>query len=181
MNKKQLILYGVIISICFSTFSLLYAQDTKVYFSPNGGCQKAIISEISKAQKTIDIAMYYLTSREIAQELVKAKERKVNIHVVLDQNQEMQTYSKSRYLIKKGIEVKYYVGSSIMHNKFAVIDDKILITGSFNWTPTADQQNEENLLLISNKELIKKYKDRFEYLWQKSRKGELKEGQEVEE
>lgn len=181
MNKKQLILYGVIISICFSTFSLLYAQDTKVYFSPNGGCQKAIISEISKAQKTIEIAMYYLTGREIAQELVKAKDRKVTIRVVLDQSQETQTYSKSRYLIKKVIDVRYYVGAGIMHNKFAIVDDKVLFTGSFNWTPTADQQNEENLLLISDKGLLKKYKDRFEYLWERSRKGELKEGQGDEE
>lgn len=177
MNIKHLItaclLFISIASIAFA--------DTQVYFSPNGGCQDAVITEISKAQKTIDIAMYYLTSREIAQELVKAKDRKVSIRIVLDQSQETQAYSKSRYLIKNGIEVRYCVCSGLMHNKFAVIDGKVLITGSFNWTATADQQNEENLLVMTDKELIKKYADRFEYLWQKSRKGELKEGQKVEE
>ncbi len=155
--------------------------DTQVYFSPNGGCQDAITSEISKTQKTIDIAMYYLTSREIAQELVKAKDRNVKVRIVLDQSQETQTYSKSRYLIKRGFEVKYHVGPGLMHNKFAVIDGKVLITGSFNWTPTANEKNEENLLIMTDKELILKYQARFEYLWEHSRKVELREGQENEE
>ena len=121
--------------------------------------------------------MYYLTSREIAQELVKAKDRNVNVRIVLDQSQETQNYSKSRYLIKRDFEVKYHTGPGLMHNKFAIIDGKVLITGSFNWTPTADQKNEENLLIMTDKDLIKKYQERFEYLWGRSRKGELREGQ----
>jgi phosphatidylserine/phosphatidylglycerophosphate/cardiolipin synthase-like enzyme len=175
MNIKQLM---VAYLLFVSTFA--YA-DTQVYFSPNGGCQNTVIAEIGKAQKTIDIAMYYLTSREIAQELVKAKDRKVAVQIVLDKSQETQNYSKSRYLIKRGFEVKYHTGPGLMHNKFAIIDGKVLITGSFNWTPTADQKNEENLLIMTDKDLIKKYADRFEYLWKMSRKGELKEGQDSEE
>ena len=173
------IAFAIAVCLLFG-ISNIYA-DTQVYFSPNGGCQDTIISEIGKASKTIDIAMYYLTSREIAQELVKAKDRNVKVRVVLDQSQETQAYSKSRYLIKRGFEVKYYAGSGLMHNKFAIIDSKVLITGSFNWTPTADQKNEENLLIMTDKELIKKYEDSFKYLWERSRKGELKEGEAVEE
>ncbi len=160
--------------------NVLFA-DTKVYFSPNGGCQDAVISEIHTAQNTVDIAMYFLTSREIAQELVKAKERKVTVRIVLDQGQETQNYSKSRYLIKRGFEVKYHIGPGIMHNKFALIDGKVLLTGSFNWTPTANEKNEENLLIITDKDLIKKYEERFEYLWKSSRKGSVSQDQTNEE
>jgi len=174
---KKLILF----IFCFLSLSTFVFADTLVYFSPNGGCQDAIITEISKAQKTIDIAMYYLTSREIAEELVKAKDRNVRIRIVLDPSQETQTYSKSRYLIKRGFEVKYYTGSGLMHNKFAIVDTKVLITGSFNWTPTANEKNEENLLIMTDSELIKKYEDRFGYLWERSRKGELLQGQEEQE
>ena len=145
--------------------------DTQVYFSPNGGCQNAVIAEIGKAQKTIDIAMYYLTSREIAQELVNAKDRNVKVRIVLDKSQETQTYSKSRYLIKRGFEVKYHTGHGLMHNKFSIIDGKVLITGSFNWTPTANEKNEENLLIMTDKDLIADYEKRFEYLWKMGRKG----------
>lgn len=177
--KKYILTLFIVFSLF--PFSILSAE-TSVYFSPNGGCQQAIIQEISKAQKTIDIAMYYLTSREIAQELIKAKERGVAIRVFLDQSQEHASYSKSRYLMKKGIEVRFYVGSGLMHNKFAIIDKKVLITGSFNWTATADKENQENLLIMTDKDLIRKYAERFELLWENGRKSEinLQEGGEEE-
>ena len=165
----------VMILLLISAFSLAFA-DSKVYFSPNGGCQEAVITEFSKAKKSIDVAMYYLTAREIAQELVKAQERKVVVRVVLDDGQESQRYSKSRYLIKQGIGVRYHIGTGIMHNKFAVIDGKTLLTGSFNWTPTANEKNEENLLVMTDKKIVQKYVERFEYLWKGSRKGEIQQG-----
>jgi len=150
----------IALAMCFMLFVLSNGVIAQVYFSPNGGCQDVIISEIRKSQKSIDIAMYYLTSREIAQELVKAKDRVVVVRIVLDKSQETQKYSKSRYLIKRGFDVKYHAGSGLMHNKFAVIDSKVLITGSYNWTPTANEKNEENLLIMTDEQLIKRYQQR---------------------
>ena len=62
------------------------------------------------------------------------------------------------------------MGSGLMHNKFAIIDGKILLTGSFNWTLAADQKNEENLLIIEDRKVIKAYQKRFEYLYRRSGK-----------
>jgi len=165
--------------ILFSCASLGYA-DTKVYFSPNGGCQEAVIAEISHAQKSIDIAMYSFTSREIAQALVEAKERKIKIRIVLDKAQKKERYSKSRYFLNKGFDVKFHVGSGLMHNKFAVVDGKVLITGSFNWTAAAEKKNEENLLILTDESLIKTYEVRFEHLWQLS-KEEASEANQTDE
>ncbi len=143
-----------------------YAQDTpKVLFSPKGGCEQAIVDEIAKAQKTINVAMYELTSREISQALIAAKARGVIIRIFLDLKEGKTKYSKGTYLSQNGIAVKYYMGHGLMHNKFAVIDEKILLTGSFNWTPTAEQKNQENLLVLDDPVFIKQYSDRFEYLW----------------
>ena len=144
---------------------LCAGQDIKVYFSPNGGCQQAVISEIRKAARTIDIAMYYLSSRDIAQALIRASENNVRVRVVLDQSQEIESASKSGYLVRHGLEVRYHLGFGLMHNKFAIIDGKSLITGSFNWTLTAEEKNEENLLMITDEGTIEKYKERFNYLW----------------
>lgn len=148
---------------------LCQAGDIKVYFSPNGACQQAVIAEIKKAVGTMDIAMYYLTSGKIARALVDARQRHVNLRIVLDQSQEIEPASKSGYLIKHGFEIKYHLGFGLMHNKFAVIDGKVLMTGSFNWTSTAEEKNEENLLIITDQQTIERYKDRFEYLWHTSR------------
>jgi len=146
-----------------------WAQGIKVYFSPNGGCQEAVISEIKNATQSIDIAMYYLSSRGIAQALIKASQKNVRIRVVLDQSQEIETSSKAGYLIKHGLEIRYHLGFGLMHNKFAIIDAATLITGSFNWTLTAEERNEENLLIINDEQTIEKYKERFNYLWNTSR------------
>jgi phosphatidylserine/phosphatidylglycerophosphate/cardiolipin synthase-like enzyme len=148
---------------------LCQADDVKVYFSPNGGCQQAVISQIKQAVQTIDIAMYYLSSGKIARALVDARGRNVRLRIVLDQSQEIVSSSKSGYLIKHGFDIKYHLGFGLMHNKFAVIDGKVLITGSFNWTSTAEEKNEENLLIMMDQQTIEKYKERFEYLWNTSR------------
>ena len=148
------------------------AQGMEVYFSPNGGCQQAVISEIRKATQTIDIAMYYLSSRDIAQALVKAHEKNVSVRIVLDQGQEIEPASKSGYLIKHGFDIRYHLGFGLMHNKFAIIDGERLITGSFNWTLTAEERNEENLLIIDDEAAIGKYQERFNYLWNTSRPDE---------
>jgi len=145
------------------------SAEIKVFFSPNGGCTDAIVEQISQAQKTIDIMMYSLTSRPIAQELVKAKERGVKIRILLDKEQETQKYSKSRYFIKRGFEVRFDTGPGLMHNKVGIIDGKVLFTGSFNWTAQAEKYNEENLLLITDPEIIQKYQERFELLWERAK------------
>jgi len=153
------------IALSLSIISAVFAESTKVLFSPNGGCQDAVVQEISRAQKTIDIAMYNLTAREISQELIKAKERGCQIRVFLDQGEGNGKYSKGKYLLDKGINVRFYAGTGLMHNKFAVIDNRVLITGSFNWTTSAERENQENLLIITDETVVKQYSQRFEMLW----------------
>ncbi len=161
----------LLLSIIFYSYvSTCLAAGIEVYFSPNGGCQEAVVSEIRKASQSIDIAMYYLSAREIAQALVKARERNVKIRIVLDEGQEIESASKAGYLVKRGFDIRYHLGFGLMHNKFALFDGQALITGSFNWTRTAEEKNEENLLVIRDPDVIKPYQNRFEYLWQNSRR-----------
>lgn len=162
-------IFLLVIFLLTTDLDLGAAENIKVYFSPNGGCQQAVISEIKKATQTIDIAMYYLSSRQIAQALVRSRENNVRVRIVLDQGQEIESASKSGYFIKHGFDIRYHLGFGLMHNKFAIIDGKTLITGSFNWTLTAEERNEENLLIITDEGTIEKYERRFQYLWDTSR------------
>lgn len=61
-----------------------------------------------------------------------------------------------------------------MHNKFAVIDGHILVNGSFNWTQSAVDKNQENLSIIDNDELCNKYSAEFERLWKKFESEQVK-------
>ncbi len=154
---------------------LLISLSVQVFFSPNGGAKEAVLKELTNAKNNIDVAIYILTDRELSQALVSAKEKGVKVRVLLDsKSAEEIEYSKHLFLQKKKVNVRVNSAqqsdtgkySGIMHNKFAIIDNKILITGSFNWTHSAEELNNENLLIIKeSKELTSKFEKEFLKLW----------------
>ncbi|MCB0845448.1 MAG: DUF1669 domain-containing protein, partial [Bacteroidetes bacterium] len=66
---------------------------------------------------------------------------------------------------KAGIEVKVDRTESHMHHKFAIYDRKYVLTGSYNWTRSAATSNQENILVTSDQEVVKKYMSEFDRLW----------------
>lgn len=158
---ERLILSIIIVS-CISNFA--FPLSVEVYFSPKGGCEKRIIELIDAAQESIDLAMYAFTNSKIAWALVRAHERNVKVRVLLDGQEAKDKYSKGVFLKKRGIFVVYDRMPGLMHNKFCIIDNKIVITGSYNWTATAEDKNEENLVVIHDPKVANTYKARFEYL-----------------
>jgi len=97
--------------------------------------------------------------------LVAAKVRGVKIRVLLDGDNVDMNYSKAESLVDNGIPVRHETGAGLMHNKFAVVDDSITLTGSFNWTRAAESANDENLLKIVSPELAAQYAEEFSELW----------------
>ncbi len=109
--------------------------------------------------------MYIFTDREIAIPLVKARERGVKVRLYLDQDQVDYKYSQSRFLVQKGIKTRISSNKYIMHNKFAIIDNHLLLTGSYNWTFSANNRNDENLMVIDDSEIIEIFQNQFINLW----------------
>jgi len=164
-RKIFLILAAIILCCLFLASSIAFAQEAKVFFSPQGGCEQAIITQLAKAKMSADIAMYNLTSEPIAQEIARLKKRGVAVRIFLDKSQKGQKASQAGFLKGQGISVRIHQGSGLMHHKFAVLDGKVLLTGSFNWTENAEEDNAENLLVLSDKKLISQYAKEFESLW----------------
>jgi len=154
---------------CFAALPLLLsAADIEVYFSPKGGCEKAIVREIDRAKNSIDAAVYYFTKRQIADAIIRAKDRGVKIKLVLDKSQETQRYSKAAYLARKGVPVRINSKYNLMYNKYAIIDGRTVITGSYNWTATAEHRNAENLLIIRDDETAGLFLKNFNKLFGES-------------
>ena len=109
--------------------------------------------------------MYIFTDREIALPLVKARERGVKVRLYLDQDQVDYQYSQSRFLVQRGIKTRISSNNYIMHNKFAIIDNRLLLTGSYNWTFSANNRNDENLMVIDDPEIIEIFQNQFVNLW----------------
>ncbi len=149
-------------------------------FSPERNCSSHIIREIGKAQKEILVALYAFTSDDLAWSLVKALRRGVNVQVILDQAFDKKNkHSKGSFLEKQGLSVRRISGnprrkrkgeSGLMHQKFAVIDRKVVLTGSYNWTVSAEDFNSENLLLFRDAgPLAEEYRKEFFHIWERHR------------
>jgi len=166
-NKKQIKITILLLLtlIVISQFSLFPLAKTEVYFSLSDNPQKEIIKNINQAEAFINIAMYIFTDREIALPLAKAQERGVKVRLYLDKEQVDYQYSQSRFLVQKRIKTRISSNNYIMHHKFAIIDNRILLTGSYNWTFSANNRNDENLMVIDDPEFIARYQNQFEKLW----------------
>ena len=133
-----------------------------VYFSPNGGCTDAIVKALDDAKSTVLVQAYSFTSAPIAKAIVDAHKRGVKVQVILDKSQRTEKYSSADFVAHAGIATFIDEQHKIAHNKIMVIDDQTVITGSFNFTKSAEESNAENLLVIRSKELAKAYTDNWQ-------------------
>jgi hypothetical protein len=140
------------------------------FFSATQGIEWVIEREVDHAGKRIDVAVYTFTSRPLAQALLDAHNRGVRVRLILDPAQAAGKYSKATYLFENGMDVRTERGAGLMHHKFALIDDSILIIGSFNWTAAAEEVNDENILLLKGfSATYKSYSREFERIWRDAR------------
>jgi len=163
-NTKYSIL-AFLVLILSITISISTLAKTEIYFSLYNNPQKEIIKNINQAEASINIAMYIFTDREIALPLVKAQERGVKVRLYLDKDQVEYQYSQSRFLVQRGIKTRVSSNKYIMHHKFAIIDNRLLLTGSYNWTFSANNRNDENLMVIDDPGIIELFQNQFVNLW----------------
>lgn len=130
---------------------------TVVCFSPEGQCSRSIIRAIDTAKSQILVQAYSFTSSRIAKALLKAHKRGVNVEVILDKSHLSDNYSSATFLANSSIRTYIDQAHNIAHNKIMIIDGDTVITGSFNFTRAADEQNAENVLIIKSEELAKLY------------------------
>jgi len=134
----------------------------RVCFSPRGDCTRLIIETIAAARAGILVQAYSLTSRPIAQALIDAHQRGVSVAVLLDTSQRTERQALAAVLAEAAIPVFIDAAHRIAHNKVMVIDDDTVITGSFNFTRSAEEANAENLLVIHDRALAQRYRDNWD-------------------
>ena len=171
--KKHLQLF-LVVFLCFSAINCSNkvqetpnTYNTEIYFSPDGDTANRIIKAIDNSNSAIDLAIFDLTSQEIKQAFERAKNRGIKVRIIADSRQSKGEHSVVQTLIDEGfdIRIRHGKGRGIMHNKFAIFDNKLLITGSYNWTNNAEHNNYENAIFISDPETIKKYQQEFDNIW----------------
>jgi hypothetical protein len=164
----------MLLSLSIGIFYVLFAPDTiyaktEVLFSPRGSIKDAIIKNIISSRGTIDVTTFTFTSGDIAEALYQAKERGVEVRVIVDQTQDAKNYPVLEFLKEEGFNLQFLKGNigGSMNNAFAIFDDKLLVTGSYTWTEYAEKFNYENAIFIDEPDVVDKYKKEFESLYDK--------------
>ena len=136
---------------------------TDLGFSPKGDCTKIVVDHINNAKKNIYVQAFSFTSEPIANALVAAYKRGIEVRAILDKGQKHAKKSEGIVLAKSGIPVQIDDKHAIAHNKVIIIDEEYILTGSFNFTFSAQQNNAENAICLRSKDLASIYLDNWKH------------------
>lgn len=126
------------------------APGVQVGFSPEGSARELVLQVINQAHTSIQMIGYSFQAADIAQALVNAHARGVNVRIVIDKKRNRANASKKamQFITSNGIELRLDGHYHIQHDKTMIVDGKIVETGSFNFAPSAETENSENVVVL---------------------------------
>jgi phosphatidylserine/phosphatidylglycerophosphate/cardiolipin synthase-like enzyme len=126
-------------------------------FTPYQACTTLLTDRLDIVKKSIYVQAYSFTSDLIAQALVRAKKRGVDVKVILDKSHNTDPHSRMSDFLKVKIPVRIDSKVAIAHNKVMILDGEEVVTGSFNFSNAAQNRNAENMIFLKNKDLAQNY------------------------
>ena len=156
------LLWVLCVCVGLQVGSASLAAELRTCFTPGEDCTSLIVQQINNAKSSVLVQAYSFTSEPIIKALSQAKQRGVDVRAILDKSNEQERYSAATFLTNHGIAVLIDDKPAIAHNKVMVLDGVDVITGSFNFTKSAQERNAENVLLIKQEpQLAKAYTDNW--------------------
>ncbi|WP_082233107.1 phospholipase D-like domain-containing protein [Halobacillus massiliensis] len=146
------------------------SMDLQYFFSRNGcSVKKELFQVIDQTKETLDIAMFLLTQEEFVSHICQASQRGVKVRLISDRRQSIEPNDKQKANIKKliecGVPVKVNSYDGTMHLKIMISDKQTVTAGSYNWTYSAEEKNDEVILILRNKKLAEEWELIFEQKW----------------
>lgn len=140
-------------------------ENDRVYFSPGIDCLNAILHQINKTQHVMRICLFTISDNRITDQIIKKHKRGVKVKIITDNDKIFDRGSDVQELFNAGIPVKIDNTDNHMHHKFALFDRKTTLTGSYNWTRSAERYNNENILLTQSVSIHQNFENEFKRLW----------------
>ncbi|MFW5656997.1 MAG: phospholipase D-like domain-containing protein [Bacteroidota bacterium] len=137
----------------------------KTYFSPGNECRKAICQEIKQADQSIDICVFTISDNIITHAILDAFHAGIDIRILTDNDKVNDRGSDIHFLAQKGLDIKIDHTRHHMHHKFAVFDNASVLTGSYNWTRSAADFNQENIIISNHQDAVQQFSSEFQRLW----------------
>ena len=136
------------------------------HFSPGDDCRRKLLDLCVSARESLDISVFTISDDRLSRAIISAHQRGIKVRLITDNDKSLDEGSDVEYLITEGIEVRMDNTPNHMHHKFALIDQRVLVNGSFNWTRSATEYNQENILVTDEQGLVAAYLREFESLWE---------------
>jgi phosphatidylserine/phosphatidylglycerophosphate/cardiolipin synthase-like enzyme len=163
------------ISLANTTYPDLTIDGIRIetYFSPDDSPAARIMQLILEAEESIDFLYYSFTSDGIADALLFQATQGVRVRGVIDAYQEKAGLG-GEYQRMRDFDLEVYldVHPEKLHHKVIIIDNNIVITGSYNMTRSAEIRNDENILIIHNETIAGKYLGEFDWIYEDASRGE---------
>ena len=137
----------------------------EVHFSPGNDCRHRIQELLRGATSHIEICVFTITDDRITDAIIDAHSRGIRVRVISDNDKAHDRGSDLMRIERLGILVAFDQTPNHMHHKFAIFDSRLVVSGSYNWTRSAAERNEENLVVSGDVRLIGAFQNRFEDLW----------------
>ena len=165
-QNQNLEKYKILINFIIKKYFKPKPVICECYFFPNPSNEQRVVNMFRTCKKTLDLAIFTFTRDSIAQAILEAQQRGVKIRCIGDDGNSKVKGSDVRLLASVGIPCKTDNNLRFhMHNKMAIIDNSVVITGSFNWTSQAVNKNQDNILFIEDKDIASQYTDYYNKIW----------------
>ncbi len=136
----------------------------KTLFAPENSVEDAIIEELAHSKERIFFMAFCFTSKPIFNILLTKHNDGISISGIIEDRMKNLQGSVYDNLVKHSIEVKLDENRHFMHHKVLIIDDETVITGSYNFTRSANRKNDENILIITNPNIVDIYRKEYQRL-----------------
>lgn len=140
-------------------------ESSRALFGPEDPMAATLVSILQGARKSMDIAVFTITDDRLREHIIAAHRRGVHVRILSDDDKAYDRGSDVFELRQLGIDVAFDQSPHHFHHKFAVVDDALVVTGSYNWTRSADKVNRENYLVSTDPELVHAFGEAFDRMW----------------
>ena len=149
----------------FPYVEFLGGAEVEVYFAPDDGAARAVLRELERARSSIQVLAFSFTADPIGEALVAAHARGVQVRVVVEAARAERLGSEVGRLREAGIDLRLDNNSGNMHHKVMVIDGRTVITGSYNFSRSAEERNDENLVIVRDRATAAAFSAEFERIY----------------
>jgi phosphatidylserine/phosphatidylglycerophosphate/cardiolipin synthase-like enzyme len=130
-------------------------------FSPSGHCADLVVQAVNGAQHSIDFMAFSYTDKDIGAAMLARATAGVTVRGVFETTGSQTSSAQYGPLKQAGLEVYTDGNPWVMHHKVIIIDQHIVIFGSYNFTASANTSNNENLLIIDDRQLAQAFEAEF--------------------